>query len=68
MVRLLTGSMVRVAQGKAPLEWLTSFLETPSADLATVEPVRSRKPRPKTSFAAPAEGLYLVKVDYAKPR
>ena len=68
MVRLLTGSMVRVAQGKAPLEWLTSFLETPSADLATAESVISRKPRPKTSFAAPAEGLYLVKVDYAKPR
>jgi len=54
MVRLLTGSLVRVAQGKAELEWLAGFL-------AEHEP---GTPRHKTSFAAPAEGLYLARVLY----
>lgn len=54
MVRLLTGSLVRVAQGKAEPEWLSGLL-TPPAPGA---------PRVKTSFAAPAEGLYLVRVFY----
>lgn len=50
MVRLLTGSLVRVGQGKAPLDWLRSLLESKGAT--------------KSSFAAPAEGLYLVRVLY----
>ncbi|MDD5351031.1 MAG: hypothetical protein PHQ12_12535 [Chthoniobacteraceae bacterium] len=56
MVRLLTGSLVRVAQGRAEPEWLAGFLapETPG------------KPRHKSSFAAPAEGLYLARVFYPK--
>jgi len=54
MVRLLTGSLVRVAQGKAELEWLAGFLTTP----------KPGEPRKKTSFAAPAEGLYLARVLY----
>jgi len=56
MVRLLTGSLVRCAQGKAPLEWLQRLLEPP-----TPAPGGARE---KTSFAAPAEGLYLVRVLY----
>lgn len=54
MVRLLTGSMVRVAQGKEELEWLCGFLAVPEPG----------KPRKKTSYAAPAEGLYLARVFY----
>jgi tRNA pseudouridine38-40 synthase len=53
MVRLLTGSMIRCAQGKASPEWLFGLLETPKSG-----------PRPKSSFAAPAEGLTLVRVLY----
>ena len=54
MVRLLTGSLVRVAQGKAELEWLGAFLTPPEPG----------KPWKKTSCAAPAEGLYLARVLY----
>ncbi len=54
MVRLLTGSMMRCAQGKASPDWLFKFLETPE----------KTDPRLKTSFAAPAEGLTLVRVLY----
>ena len=50
MARLLTGSMVRCAQHRAPLEWIDELLAA-----------RSGK---KTSFAAPAEGLYLTRVVY----
>ncbi|MGC3988214.1 MAG: tRNA pseudouridine(38-40) synthase TruA [Chthoniobacteraceae bacterium] len=52
MVRLLTGSMVRVAQGRAPLTWLQSILQGEA----------------RTSFAAPAEGLYLARVFYGTVR
>ena len=48
MVRLLTGSAVRCAQGRAPLSWLDGLLAGAG----------------KTSFAAPAEGLYLMRVLY----
>ncbi len=48
MVRLLTGSLVRCAQGRAELSWLDGLLAGHG----------------KTSFAAPAEGLYLVRVLY----
>ena len=51
MVRLLTGTLVRIGQGKA--------------DLALVSELLSSKGR-KTNFAAPAEGLYLAKVFYGK--
>jgi tRNA U38,U39,U40 pseudouridine synthase TruA len=54
MVRLLTGSMVRCAQGKADARWLQELL-TPGVGR-------------KSSFAAPAEGLYLEKVLYRFPR
>lgn len=49
MVRLLTGSLVRVAQGRGDAAWLRAIL----AGVAQ-----------KTQFAAPAEGLFLAKVFY----
>ena len=51
MVRLLTGSIVRCAQGRASLSWLDGLLAGDG----------------KTSFAAPAEGLYLMRVLYGRP-
>lgn len=54
MVRLLTGSLVRVAQGKSEPEWLEALLTPPEPGA----------PRVKSSFAAPAEGLYLARVLY----
>ena len=50
MVRLLTGSLVRVAQGRAPMSWLEDLLE--------------RRSPGKSTYAAPADGLYLVRVLY----
>lgn len=50
MVRLLTGTLVRCAQSRAPLGWVEQLLRGKS----------------KTSFAAPAEGLYLTRVLYTK--
>lgn len=50
MVRMLTGSLVRVAQGKADPQWLADLL--------------AGKGTAKSNFAAPADGLYLVKVLY----
>jgi tRNA pseudouridine38-40 synthase len=50
MVRLLTGSLMRCAQGRASLDWLRELLEGGGAR--------------KTSFSAPAEGLYLKRVLY----
>lgn len=52
MVRLLTGTLVRCAQGRASLEWITELLAANGE---------------KTSFAAPAEGLYLLRVLYRNP-
>jgi tRNA pseudouridine38-40 synthase len=49
MVRLLTGSLVRVAQGRGDVAWLQAIL---------------RGEEQKTQFAAPAEGLFLAKVFY----
>lgn len=49
MVRLLTGTMVRCAQGRAATAWISELLA------ATGQ---------KTSFAAPAEGLCLMRVFY----
>lgn len=50
MVRLLTGAIVRIAQGRAPLSLI--------ADLFAA------KGRIKSPLAAPAEGLYLDRVFY----
>lgn len=50
MVRLLTGSLVRTAQGRVEEGWLESLLAHPG--------VR------KTKYLAPAEGLYLTRVLY----
>jgi tRNA U38,U39,U40 pseudouridine synthase TruA len=50
MVRLLTGTLVRVAQGKAPVNLVADLLAHPG--------------KKKAQFSAPAEGLYLVKVSY----
>jgi len=52
MVRLLTGSLIRCAQGAAPLSWLDQLLDRET----------------KTSFAAPAHGLFLKKVVYPATR
>ena len=54
MVRLLTGTLVRLAQGKESLEWFGSYLEKPQ--------VR------RTSYCAPADGLFLTRVLYTRPR
>lgn len=50
MVRLLTGSFIRVAMGRAPVSWLEHLLTAP--------------PREKTHYLAPADGLYLAEVEY----
>ena len=49
MVRLLTGSLVRCAQGRATADWVAGLLTGRDG---------------KTHFAAPADGLYLLKVFY----
>ena len=51
MVRLLTGTMARCAQGRASTDWIRELLGASGR---------------KTSFAAPAEGLYLRRVLYEK--
>jgi len=50
MVRLLTGTMVRVAEGRAPLSFIRDLLST--------------RVRARTHFMAVAEGLYLARVWY----
>lgn len=50
MVRLLTGTLVRCAQRRAERQLITTLL--------------AGKGRTKTSFAAPAHGLYLMRVRY----
>jgi tRNA pseudouridine38-40 synthase len=50
MVRLLTGSLLRVATGKNSLDWLQEHLHAPAGR--------------RTAYVAPAEGLTLVKVHY----
>ena len=50
MVRLMTGAVVRVGQGRATREWIERLLAKPSAA--------------KNTFQAPAEGLYLRRVLY----
>jgi tRNA pseudouridine38-40 synthase len=50
MIRLLTGTLVRCAQGRAELDFIRDIL--------------AAKGKRKSSFAAPAEGLYLTRVLY----
>jgi tRNA pseudouridine38-40 synthase len=50
MVRMLVGSMVRVASGKENLTWIDHLLRHPTIG--------------KSGYTAPAEGLYLLKVKY----
>jgi tRNA pseudouridine38-40 synthase len=50
MVRMLVGSMVRVASGKENLAWIDDLLRHPAIG--------------KSGYTAPAEGLYLLKVKY----
>lgn len=52
MVRLLTGTLARIGQGKAPPALIKELLEKKGAQ--------------KAQFAAPAEGLCLVKVFYGQ--
>jgi len=47
---MMTGTMVRCAQGRQPLSRLDELLKSKGAT--------------KTTFAAPAEGLYLERVLY----
>lgn len=54
-VRLMTGTLARVAQGKTPPERIAHLLRPTDATGDRGE---------KTSFAAPAEGLYLMRVLY----
>ena len=48
MVRMIVGSLIQVARGRATLEWFTELLETPNG-------LQSHQ-------TAPAGGLYLVEV------
>lgn len=50
MVRLMTGSMLRVAMGRESLAWLLELIHAPNGQ--------------KTQFVAPAGGLYLRSVYY----
>jgi tRNA pseudouridine38-40 synthase len=49
MVRLMTGALVKTGQGRAPESSIATYLEDGAG---------------KCGFAAPAEGLYLVRVTY----
>ena len=50
MVRMLTGSLVRVAMGRASISWLKGLLADPAGI--------------KTHHTAPPDGLSLVEVEY----
>jgi tRNA pseudouridine38-40 synthase len=50
MVRMLMGSMAKVASGRKPLDWIDQLLNEPG--------------KQKANFTAPPEGLYLLKVMY----
>ena len=52
MVRLLTGTLVRVAQGRVDPAFIRELLAEPG--------------KRKTNYAAPADGLYLTRVLYKK--
>lgn len=50
MVRLMVGSLIYVARGRETPEWMRRLVAEPDGE--------------KSSHAAPADGLYLVKVEY----
>jgi tRNA pseudouridine38-40 synthase len=50
MVRLMVGAMIHIARGKAELSWLQGLLTDPAGD--------------KNHHCAPADGLYLMSVEY----
>lgn len=50
MVRLLTGALLRCALGREEPEWIASLLAHPDGE--------------KSTYCAPADGLYLIEVDY----
>ena len=50
MVRMLTGSMAKVASGRKPLDWIDQLLGEPG--------------KQKANTIAPPQGLYLLKVIY----
>jgi tRNA pseudouridine38-40 synthase len=50
MVRMLTGTIVRVASRRTNFSWIDELLNDPG--------------KAKANYTAPAEGLYLVKVKY----
>ena len=50
MVRNIVGSLVRIGQGEARVDWLSELLESKDRRLAGI--------------TAPAHGLYLIQVDY----
>lgn len=52
MIRLLTGSLVRCAQGRGDRAWLERLLASPRGE--------------KARYLAPAHGLYLTRVFYGK--
>jgi tRNA pseudouridine38-40 synthase len=52
MVRMITGTIVRVASQRAEIDWIADLLANPG--------------KTKTNCTAPAEGLYLVKVRYRR--
>jgi tRNA pseudouridine38-40 synthase len=54
MVRLMAGSMIHVARGRASLGWLRGLIDDPSGE--------------KSNHCAPADGLYLVHVGYGDGR
>jgi tRNA pseudouridine38-40 synthase len=53
MVRLLTGAVVRVAEGRLRLDDMLAYLDQPAG-----------LPHGRCSFCAPADGLYLESVRY----
>ena len=50
MVRLMTGALVKIGRGRAPVDSIARYMEGSAG---------------KCAFAAPAEGLYLARVIYA---
>ena len=55
MVRLLTGTAIQAAQGRIGLAQVAGYLDQPKG-----------LPGGKSPFCAPADGLYLERVDYGK--
>jgi tRNA pseudouridine38-40 synthase len=52
MARIMVGSLIHMARGRAGLEWLRDLVENPEGE--------------KSHHCAPADGLYLVRVKYAE--